>query len=218
METRAQAMEKRKTEWRKQSEENSCSLLSHFWSTSWSPFFSCYIPFESLGSQEIQHFKPCMIWSWNEEDMAFGRQLHHVKWPISQGEFHIAKISQWDFLHGAKFCHFAPWRATLRKFRKGIFFMVRNFAISHHEETHCENFARRIRHIAKFLWIPCFETLLMLFHYRFSKIFCLIFSFVNTYFTLVINQWIGCFCNSSCLFIVKVRFHMLIMEWTSYIK
>ena len=46
--------------------------------------------------------------------------------------------------------------------------------------------------------IPCFETLLMIFHCRFSKIFCLTFIFVNTYFTLVINQWKGCFCNSSC--------------------
>ena len=41
-------------QWRrgKQSEENSFSLLSHFWSTSWSPFFAFYIPFEILGSQE----------------------------------------------------------------------------------------------------------------------------------------------------------------------
>ena len=41
-------------QWRrgKQSEENSCSLLSHFWSTSWSLFFAYYIPFECLGSQE----------------------------------------------------------------------------------------------------------------------------------------------------------------------
>ena len=41
-------------QWRrgKQSEENSYSLLSHFWSTSRSPFSTCYIPFESSGSQE----------------------------------------------------------------------------------------------------------------------------------------------------------------------
>ena len=46
--------------------------------------------------------------------------------------------------------------------------------------------------------ISCFETLLVIFHYQLSKIFCLTFSCVNTYFTLVINQWKGCFCNSSC--------------------
>ena len=39
-------MEKRKTE------DSSCSLLSHFWSTSRSPFSTCYIPFQSSGSQE----------------------------------------------------------------------------------------------------------------------------------------------------------------------
>ena len=100
---------------------------------------------------------------------------------------------------------------TLPKFRKGIFFMVRNLAISHHEETTCEISQGGFRHLAKCqilqggfspceIWtfhlpplrnafeIPCFETLLMIFHCRFSKIFCLTFSFVNTYFTLVINQ------------------------------
>ena len=98
-----------------------------------------------------------------------------AKWPISQGEFHLAKILQGDFPHGAKFCHFAPWRNTLRKFRKEDLDTLRNA-----------------------FEIPCFKTLLMIFHCRFSKIFCLTFSFVNTYFTLVINQWKGCFCNSSC--------------------
>ena len=55
VETRAQAkrskvekqtMEKRKTE------DSSCSLISHFRSTSRSPFFTFYIPFQSSGSQE----------------------------------------------------------------------------------------------------------------------------------------------------------------------
>ena len=39
-------MEKRKTE------DSSCSLISHFWSTLRSPFFTCYIPFQSSRSQE----------------------------------------------------------------------------------------------------------------------------------------------------------------------
>ena len=33
-------------------EDSSCSLLSHFWSTFRSPFFTFYIPFQSSGSQE----------------------------------------------------------------------------------------------------------------------------------------------------------------------
>ena len=94
------------------------------------------------------------------------------------------------------------------QFRKGIFLMVRNLAISHHKETTLQNFARWLFTLRNLdlsssplrnaFEIPCFETLLMIFHCRFSKIFCLTFSFVNTYFTLVINQWKGCFCNSSC--------------------
>ena len=55
-----------------------------------------------LRKSRIQRFKPCMIWSWNEEDMAFGRQLHHLE-----------KISQGDFLHGAKF---GPFIFPLAKF------------------------------------------------------------------------------------------------------
>ena len=94
---------------------------------------------------------------------------------ISQGEFHLAKISQGDFPHGTKFGHFAPWRTTLRNLDLSSSPILRNA-----------------------FEIPCFETLFMIFHCRFSKTFCLTFSFVNTYFTLVINQWKGGFCNSSC--------------------
>ncbi|RVW91559.1 hypothetical protein CK203_046152 [Vitis vinifera] len=36
----------------KKIEDSSCSLLSHFWSTFRSPFSTCYIPFQSSGSQE----------------------------------------------------------------------------------------------------------------------------------------------------------------------
>ena len=36
----------------KKIEDNSCSLLSHFWTTSRSPVSTCYIPFQSSGSQK----------------------------------------------------------------------------------------------------------------------------------------------------------------------
>ena len=36
----------------KKKEDSSCSLLLYFWSTFQSPFSTCYIPFEILGSQE----------------------------------------------------------------------------------------------------------------------------------------------------------------------
>ena len=112
-------------QWRrgKQSEENSCSLPLNFWSTSRSPFFACYIPFESLGSQESNASN--RVW--------FGAEMRKI-WPLegncimSNDQFRKEiffmvrnfAISQGDFLHGAKFCHFAMWI------------------------SHCENFAMRI--------------------------------------------------------------------------
>ena len=66
----------------KQSEENrgqqlqsSFTLLEHF------PNFIFYIIYtiSKLRKSRIQLFKPCTIWSWNEEDMAFGRQLHQAE-------------------------------------------------------------------------------------------------------------------------------------------
>ena len=41
-----------KTNRMKKIEDNSYSLPSHFWSTSRSPFSTCYIPFQISGSQE----------------------------------------------------------------------------------------------------------------------------------------------------------------------
>ena len=43
---------KRSKERVKKTEDSSCSLPSHFWGTSRSPFSTCYIPFQSSGSQE----------------------------------------------------------------------------------------------------------------------------------------------------------------------
>ena len=70
----------RKEQWRrgKQSEENrgqqlqsSFTLLEYFPK---SIFYMLYT-ISKLRKSRSQHFKLCMIWSWNEEDMAFGRQL-----------------------------------------------------------------------------------------------------------------------------------------------
>ena len=87
-----------------------------------------------LRKSRIQRFKPCMIWSWNEEDMAFGRQLHHVKWPISQCEFHIAKISQGELTHDAKIWHFASWVIHLAKISQVTFYLAK-FPLFLHART-----------------------------------------------------------------------------------
>ena len=57
----------------KKTEDSSCSLLSNFWSTSRSPFSTCYIPFQSSGSQESNasnrvRFRAEMRKIWPSED------------------------------------------------------------------------------------------------------------------------------------------------------
>ena len=60
-----------KEENRGQQLQSSLALLEHF------PKSIIYMLYtiSKLRKSRIQRFKPCMIWSWNEEDMAFGRQL-----------------------------------------------------------------------------------------------------------------------------------------------
>ena len=97
----------------KKTEDSSCSLLWHFWSTSWSPFSTCYIPFQSSGSQESNalnrvRFGAEMRKIWPSEDNCIKPCENFARW-ISPCE-----ISQGDFPHGAKFRHFA----TLRNFAR----------------------------------------------------------------------------------------------------
>ena len=89
-------------QWRrgKQSEENSCSLLSNFWSTFWSPFFACYIPFESLGSQESNTsnrvwFGAEMRKIWPSEDNCIKPWEHHFTRWISPCENFARRFSSW---------------------------------------------------------------------------------------------------------------------------
>ena len=70
-------MEKRKTGWWKQGTQlqSFIALMEHFPK---SIFYILYT-ISKLRKSRIQRFKPCTIWSWNEEDMAFGRQLHQAE-------------------------------------------------------------------------------------------------------------------------------------------
>ena len=122
----------------KKTEDSSCSLPSHFWSTSRSPFSTFYIPFQISGSQESNA----------SNRVRFGAEMRKI-WPsedncIKPWEHYLARrFSSW--------CEIWPFR-TMKN------------------------------HLAKF------GPFIFPFHCRFFKIFYLIFSFVNTYFTLVINQ------------------------------
>ena len=68
----------RKEQWREENRgqqlQSSSALLEHFPK---SIFYMLYT-ISKLRKSKIQRFKPCTIWSWNEEDMAFGRQLLQV--------------------------------------------------------------------------------------------------------------------------------------------
>ena len=52
-----------------------------------------------LRKSRIQRFKPCTIWSLNEEDMAFGRQLHQVEGQIRtmESKVRIPQSKAWEF-------------------------------------------------------------------------------------------------------------------------
>jgi len=74
-----------KEENRGQQLQSSLALLEHFPK---SIFYMLYI-ISKLRKSKIQRFKPCTIWSWNEEDMAFGRQLLQGCAKISHNTFQI---------------------------------------------------------------------------------------------------------------------------------
>ena len=157
-------------QWRKgkQSEENSCSLLSHFWSTFWSPFFQYYIPFESLGSQESNASN--RVW--------FGAEMRKI-WP-SEGNCIMLndQLSRW-ISHCENFARrFSSWceilplltmKKHLAKISQGGF-----------------------RHLAKCLWNALFL------HARatdFPNICSLIFSRVNSFCNLVFSRHKALSCN-----------------------
>ena len=64
-----------KEETRGQQLQSSLALLEHF------PKSILYMLYtiSNIRKSRIQRFKPCTIWSWNEVDMAFGRQLHQAE-------------------------------------------------------------------------------------------------------------------------------------------
>ena len=76
----ARREEKQSEENRGQQLQSSCVLLEHF------PKSSFYILYTiwKLRKSKIQLFKPCTIWSWNEEVTAFGRWLLQAEGRIQQ--------------------------------------------------------------------------------------------------------------------------------------
>ena len=113
-------------QWRrgKQSEENSCSLLSHFWSTSRSPFSTYYIPFESLGSQESNAsnhvwFGAEMRKIWTSEDNCIRLRENFARWK-SRCEI-LSPLCE-NFAHLKPTCEIGTQRAKIGYFCRLFFF------------------------------------------------------------------------------------------------
>ena len=94
----------------KKTEDSSCSLLSHFWSTLRSPFSTCYIPFQILGSQksnassgvrfgvEMKKLQPLQV-NHSKLKEAFSKVLRNQPFVarISQPFCIVLWISSWSY-------------------------------------------------------------------------------------------------------------------------
>ena len=149
---------------------------------------------------------------WTFTGLNFKWKHEHKQWEhhFARGGFspcQMTNFARWispcqNFARGfSSWCEIWPFR-TMKKppceISQGGFRHLAKCQISQGGFSPCEIWTFHLPPLRNAFEIPCFETLLMIFHCRFSKIFCLTFRFWNTYFTLVINQWKGCFCNSSC--------------------
>ena len=106
-------MEKRKIE------DSSCNLLLHFWSTSRSPFSTCYIPFQSLGRQE-SNASNCV---------RFGAERRKI-WPLEDNCSKHVRISH----NSPSMCEFRTTAQACAKFVQHLP-LVRN---SHNTFSLCE--------------------------------------------------------------------------------
>ena len=136
---------------------------------------------------------------WTFTGLNFKWKHEHKQW-----EHHFARggnspCQMTNFARWISPCqNFARWISPYQNFARGFSSWCEIWPFRTMKKPPCKIWTFHLPPLRNAFEIPCFETLLMIFHCPFSKIFCLTFSFVNTYFTLVINQWKGCFCNSSC--------------------
>ena len=118
---------------------------------------------------------------------------------VKQGFWTFTGLNfKWKHEHKQWEHHFARWISPCQNFTRGFSSWCEIWPFRTMKKPPCEIWTFHLPPLRNAFEIPYFETLLMIFHCRFSNIFCLTFSFVNTYFTLIINQWKGCFCNRSC--------------------
>ena len=109
---------------------------------------------------------------------------------VKQGFWTFTGLNfKWKHTHKQWEHHFArEGNSPCQNFARGFSSWCEIWPFQTMKKPPCEIWTFHLPLLRNAFEIPCFETLLMIFHYRFSKIFCLTFSLVNTYFTLVINQ------------------------------
>ena len=166
-----QGKNKRREENRGQQLQSSFALLEHFPK---SIFYMLYT-ISKLRKSRIQRFKPCTIWSWNEEDMAFGRQLHQV-----EGQFRT--LRNWNFnVRNLK------WMAAVKS-RWSPAFEV-DFATCELRYQHAKLDSKLRNQLAKFSQVTMQRAKL---GYFVPTLFLLIFLWLNFHFLLVFSHS----CNS----------------------
>ena len=121
----------------KKTEDSSCSLPSHFWSTSRSKFSTCYIPFQSSGSQESNALN-CV---------RFGAKMRKI-WPSEDNCIKQVRISH----NSRSKCEFRTTNHACANFAQ----QPMHVRISHNSPSKCKfcttthactNFAQQPMHV-----------------------------------------------------------------------
>ena len=106
---------------------------------------------------------------WTFTGLNFKWKQEHKQW-----EHHFARgFSSWCEIWPFRTMKKPPWEISQGGFRHLV-----KCQISQGGFSPCEIGTFHFPPLRNALEIPCFETLLMIFHCRFSKIFCLTFNFV----------------------------------------
>ena len=143
----------------KKIEDSSCSLPSHFWSTSRSPFSTCYIPFQSSGSQESNaincvQFEAKMRKIWPSEDNCIKqvRISHHQPKQVRISHQPMQVRISHHVLFMQLWCEISSILPTPHEIFSFVFFYVNSFlilVISHSQALLCKKTIRGVEIISR---------------------------------------------------------------------
>ena len=168
----------------KKTEDSSFSLPSHFWSTSRSPFSTCYIPFQSSGIQE-SNASNC-VW--------FGAEMRKI-WPSEDNCYKLVRNSHntspcAKFAPAHAWCEFSSvffdstWDLFLCIFDLNSFLIP---VISQSQALLCKDYIRGGNHLSNET-----DTLYILPLVKYRALFAFLFSLLFSFSWKPNNLW-GCF-------------------------